>query len=509
MVQKRSQFDSSEVIQRADELMNASSNRYRITVQIANRAKRYRHDDFEYNDPMMKPVIRAIMEMSDELTQPEIIGEFIEPSPTIESLKSKREFERKSPPPSSNSQSSPSSSKSSFTPPPTNTTPLPEPSEQILQINAEVNANPQLRQLRQESDLKAWNCLVDWIAESACDIQFAACEASVKRLQYSYQGKSPREIARVLIVQKSLQAAGVNLLRGIPGAEAVISGLANYDLPEITKLSAEMVYQIADIYGFNLQAPERKVEAITAFGAAFLGEKAIDAGIDWLEYGVIPSKIISASAKALMIYAVGNAACLFYEAKLNAKANPLTSPRVLNEIREESQHYLDDATSEEAIVNIISGEINTALTIDYSRLRNLLKAKDWKKADQETRDIVVKIANRDFAGNLTTLPREDLRTINQLWLDNSNGHFGFSVQKRIYLDLSKKVGDFGEKVGWRTEAGMFGGIFAWKSYGWLTFNLNNAPKGHLPAFPLDMPWWYHKGETTKDFAQSILERNDW
>ena len=508
MVQKRTQFDSSEVIQRADELMNASSNRYRMTVQVANRAKRYRHDGFEYDDPMMKPVIRAIMEMSDELTEPEIIGEFIEPSPAVESPKSKREPAKTSPPsPPSNSPSSPSAPP--FTPSPTNTTPPPEPSEQIIQINAEVNANPQLKQLKQESDLKAWNCLVDWIAESACDIQFAACEASVKRLQYSYEGKSPREIARVLIVQKSLQAAGVDLVRGIPGAEAVIRGIAKYDLPEITKLSAEMVYQIADIYGFDLQAPERKVEALTAFGAAFLGEKAIDAGIDWLEYGVIPSNIISASAKALMIYAVGNAACLFYEAKLHAKANPLTSPRVLNEIREESQHYLDDATSEEAIVNIISSEINTALTIDYTKLGNLLKAKDWKKADQETRDIVVKIANRDFEGNLTTLPREDLRTINQLWLDNSNGHFGFSVQKQIYLDLSKKVGDFGEKVGWRREAGMFGGIFAWKSYGWLTFNLNNAPKGHLPAFPLDMPWWYHKGETTKDFAQSILERNDW
>jgi len=27
------------------------------------------------DDPMMKPVLRAIIEMSDELTQPEIIGE--------------------------------------------------------------------------------------------------------------------------------------------------------------------------------------------------------------------------------------------------------------------------------------------------------------------------------------------------------------------------------------------------------------------------------------------------
>jgi DNA-directed RNA polymerase subunit omega len=61
---------------RAEELISAASNRYRITVQVANRAKRRRYEDFENNeDAIMKPVLRAIIEMSDELTQPEIIGE--------------------------------------------------------------------------------------------------------------------------------------------------------------------------------------------------------------------------------------------------------------------------------------------------------------------------------------------------------------------------------------------------------------------------------------------------
>jgi DNA-directed RNA polymerase subunit omega len=61
---------------RAEDLISAASNRYRITVQVANRAKRRRYEDFENGeDAMMKPVLRAIIEMSDELTQPEIIGE--------------------------------------------------------------------------------------------------------------------------------------------------------------------------------------------------------------------------------------------------------------------------------------------------------------------------------------------------------------------------------------------------------------------------------------------------
>ncbi len=75
---KRSKFETtqSQIMYRAEELINAASNRYRITVQVANRAKRRRYEDFDSaDDAMMKPVLRAIVEMSDELTQPEIIGE--------------------------------------------------------------------------------------------------------------------------------------------------------------------------------------------------------------------------------------------------------------------------------------------------------------------------------------------------------------------------------------------------------------------------------------------------
>ncbi|MBD1924206.1 DNA-directed RNA polymerase subunit omega [Microcoleus sp. FACHB-831] len=73
---KRSPFDTTQIMYRAEELVSAASNRYRITVQVANRAKRRRYEEFDTEmDPMMKPVLRAITEMSDELTQPEIIGD--------------------------------------------------------------------------------------------------------------------------------------------------------------------------------------------------------------------------------------------------------------------------------------------------------------------------------------------------------------------------------------------------------------------------------------------------
>jgi DNA-directed RNA polymerase subunit omega len=73
---KRATLDHNQLMRRADDLISAASNRYRITVQVANRAKRRRFEDFDGpEDLSTKPVMRAIVEMSDELTQPEIIGE--------------------------------------------------------------------------------------------------------------------------------------------------------------------------------------------------------------------------------------------------------------------------------------------------------------------------------------------------------------------------------------------------------------------------------------------------
>jgi len=76
MLHRRSQYDSTQILYRAEELVNAASNRYKITVQVANRAKRRRYEELDsIDDPMMKPVLRAIVEMSDEITQPEIISD--------------------------------------------------------------------------------------------------------------------------------------------------------------------------------------------------------------------------------------------------------------------------------------------------------------------------------------------------------------------------------------------------------------------------------------------------
>jgi len=64
----------NDIIYKTEEILNAAQNRYQITVQIAHRAKRRKYEDIDIiEDPNMKPIIRAILEMADEITKPEII----------------------------------------------------------------------------------------------------------------------------------------------------------------------------------------------------------------------------------------------------------------------------------------------------------------------------------------------------------------------------------------------------------------------------------------------------
>ncbi len=72
---KKPSFDSSKIMYRSDELLDAASNRYRITVQVAKRAKQRRFEDYDNLDEVMKPVLRAIVEMADELTENDIISD--------------------------------------------------------------------------------------------------------------------------------------------------------------------------------------------------------------------------------------------------------------------------------------------------------------------------------------------------------------------------------------------------------------------------------------------------
>lgn len=87
----------------------------------------------------------------------------------------------------------------------------------------------------------------------------------------------------------------------------------------------------------------------------------------------------------------------------------------------------------------VIGNVASEVDINYTELRNLLK-KDFWQADKETTNIILKIANREEEGwlreeDIKNIYIRDLYTIDQLWLTSSNEKFGFSIQKKIWMEL--------------------------------------------------------------------------
>jgi len=142
-------------------------------------------------------------------------------------------------------------------------------------------------------------------------------------------------------------------------------------------------------------------------------------------------------------------------------------------------------------------ELLSDVGANYNLLRDLLATGKWREADEETRGVILKITNRESMGwlneeSINKLPCTDLRTIERLWVEYSQGRFGFSVQKHIYEEVARDWEKMGDRVGWRENG-------KWLSISSLTYDLN-APIGHLPgagAWVTSLVWglWSRSAES--------------
>lgn len=168
----------------------------------------------------------------------------------------------------------------------------------------------------------------------------------------------------------------------------------------------------------------------------------------------------------------------------SAKTAP-ANPQDLGKGRLAGEKYgLDLAANARETKKTIEDDLSSEKGIGYIKLRNLLKAQKWKEADRETYLRMLQAVGRkegDWirAEELKTFPCIDLKTIDDLWVKYSDGHFGFSVQKKIWQECDsptqagKDWDRFCVKAGWKISAG-------YVSYSALKFNLKISPKGELP-----------------------------
>jgi len=114
----------------------------------------------------------------------------------------------------------------------------------------------------------------------------------------------------------------------------------------------------------------------------------------------------------------------------------------------------------------------------------------WQEADQETADRMLQAIGKNNWRKVTRkdierFPYDDLRTIDQLWVKYSNGKFGFSVQKNIWLKVGGGVDwdtecRLSKRVGWRS-VNFVSPHSRWYNYDSLIFDLSLAPRGQFPC----------------------------
>lgn len=156
---------------------------------------------------------------------------------------------------------------------------------------------------------------VDWLLALIDRVDIVKAADEVRSLQDKSPDSSPGDIAHQIMLKKALLVGGSGL------ASSLVPGLAlsmfAADLVATMAIQAEMVYQIACAYGMNLQDPARKGEILAIFGMALGGSSAIKAGLSIVRNVPGVGAVIGASSNAAMLYALGYAACRFYEAKLS------------------------------------------------------------------------------------------------------------------------------------------------------------------------------------------------
>jgi hypothetical protein len=145
------------------------------------------------------------------------------------------------------------------------------------------------------------------------------------------------------------------------------------------------------------------------------------------------------------------------------------------------REYIDKKTLPPVVeVKRNSVGLFSAKGIDYRGLEKLLKDKEWFKADELTRNLMLEVAirrDREWLGlaidlaskvldigtqkwlektSIQNFPCEDLMTIDQLWVYYSGGKYGFSVQKKLWIKCGGKIGQydweafkkFAAEIGW-------------------------------------------------------------
>ena len=153
--------------------------------------------------------------------------------------------------------------------------------------------------------------------------------------------------------------------------------------------------------------------------------------------------------------------------------------------------------------------------VDYCELEQFLKDKEYRKSDELTAKLMLKVANREKEGwlnneSIKALLCEDLHKIDQLWIYHSNRKFGFSIQKKLWLECGGEINKYSlDYEVWKKFAAKVGLYHPqnneWRTYTEFMKDTENAQNA-LPASLPSSWWWVERRRVCRSSVQDLFSR---
>ncbi|MEY2978600.1 MAG: hypothetical protein RLZZ435_2739, partial [Cyanobacteriota bacterium] len=222
------------------------------------------------------------------------------------------------------------------------------------QILHKIDRSPELQRLTQALNL-------EWLIPILNRVDIQGVMKTVEDLKSRYPQAPTGEIAHRLIQKKVLLVGGMGFASSlVPG---VSTALFSVDMAGLVLSQAELGYQIAAVYGLDVMDPARKGEVLAIFGAAMGTNFALKTGLKFVLRSVpIAGSVVGASTNAMALYAVGYAACRFYESQGQALLSGTAAQAAL----ESGSDYLEEAQQQQILVDQIIAQMVRASLPDRS-----------------------------------------------------------------------------------------------------------------------------------------------
>jgi uncharacterized protein (DUF697 family) len=152
-----------------------------------------------------------------------------------------------------------------------------------------------------------------WILAALGQVNVTTVRQEVDGLRQQYPQENRRTLARRVMADTTLKAAGVGLATNF--APPIAFALTLVDIGAVAALQANMIYRIASIYGYSPEEHDRRGEVLTIWLLSSSASGLVKSGLSVVEVVPFLGAAVGIATDATLIYSVGYFACRYYETK--------------------------------------------------------------------------------------------------------------------------------------------------------------------------------------------------